>query len=62
MFDSWVKVIKKWEKDIWAWVIGPGLGADKYIAKFFPKLIKSIPEDSVIVFDADGILYLCQHP
>jgi NAD(P)H-hydrate repair Nnr-like enzyme with NAD(P)H-hydrate dehydratase domain len=28
---------------------------------FFPKLIRRIPEKSVVVIDADGIYYLCQH-
>ena len=29
---------------------------------FFPLLIKNLPEDSFVVFDADGIYFLSQHP
>ena len=29
---------------------------------FFPSLIKRLPENSLVVFDADAIYYLSQHP
>jgi NAD(P)H-hydrate repair Nnr-like enzyme with NAD(P)H-hydrate dehydratase domain len=44
------------------WVIGPGLGRDPYMHEFFPLLIKNIAKDKIIIFDADGIYYLAQHP
>jgi NAD(P)H-hydrate repair Nnr-like enzyme with NAD(P)H-hydrate dehydratase domain len=62
MVDEWLEKIMKWEKAIYSWVIGPGLGRDKYMNEFFPKLVKKLPSHSVVVFDADGIYYLCQHP
>lgn len=44
------------------WVIGPGLGRDPYMHEFFPLLINNIAKDKIIIFDADGIYYLAQHP
>lgn len=31
MITDWVRKIKTWEKAIHSWVIGPGLGRDKYM-------------------------------
>jgi hypothetical protein len=31
MVEDWLAKIKKWEKAIYSWVIGPGLGRDKYM-------------------------------
>ena len=42
-------------------MIGPGLGRDKYMHDFFPLLVRNLPANSTVVFDADGIYYLCQH-
>jgi NAD(P)H-hydrate repair Nnr-like enzyme with NAD(P)H-hydrate dehydratase domain len=62
MLDTWMGKIKTWEKAIFSWVIGPGLGRDIYMDVFFPLLIDSLPEGSIVVIDADGIYYLCKHP
>lgn len=43
VLNGWLKEIKRWYKDIYSWVIGPGLGHDKYINKFFPMLVKNLP-------------------
>lgn len=43
-------------------MIGPGLGRDPYMHKFFPLLVKNIGKEKVVVFDADGIFYLTQYP
>lgn len=43
-------------------MIGPGLGRDPYMHEFFPLLIKHIGRNKVVIFDADGIYYLGQHP
>ena len=51
-----------WRKAINTWVIGPGLGRDKYMNEFFPRLVESLPDHCIAIFDADGIHYLCQHP
>mgnify|MGYP000941435652 FL=1 len=29
---------------------------------FFPLLVKNLPSDVLIVFDADGIFFLSEHP
>ena len=62
VIEEWLNKIKSWEKAINAWVIGPGLGRDPYMQEFFPLLVKSIAKNKVVVFDADGIYYLSQHP
>ena len=62
MHDEWFAKIDAWEKAINAWVIGPGLGRDIYMHTFFPSLIKRLPENTLVVFDADAIYYLSQHP
>lgn len=31
MYEEWLGKIKSWEKAIHSWVIGPGLGRDKYM-------------------------------
>ena len=62
MIEEWIKKLREWEKAIHAWVIGPGLGRDQYMHKFFPTLIKDLPNGVLVVFDADGIYYLCQNP
>ncbi len=62
MHVDWVHKIKTWEKAVNSWIIGPGLGRDKYMLDFFPTLVRNIREGSIVVFDADGIYYLCQHP
>ena len=30
--------------------------------EFFPKLVERIPEQTTVLFDADGLYFLCQHP
>ena len=62
MLDEWVGKIKGWEKAIHSWIIGPGLGRDRYMQEFFPRLVRSLPDDCLVIFDADGIYYLCHHP
>jgi len=59
MLDAWAKKLKDWRKAIHCWVIGPGLGRDKYMQEFFPKMVKVLPDDCMVTFDADGIYYLC---
>ena len=44
------------------WILGPGLGRDPYIRAFFPRLVKSLPDDALVVFDTDAIYFLCDHP
>jgi NAD(P)H-hydrate repair Nnr-like enzyme with NAD(P)H-hydrate dehydratase domain len=51
-----------WSNAINIWIVGPGLGRDPNIAQFFPTLVKNLPSQDVIVFNADGIYHLCQHP
>lgn len=51
-----------WKPAIKSWVIGPGLGRDAYMNQFFPILIRSLPEECLVVLDADGIYFLSQHP
>ena len=29
---------------------------------FFPKMVRNLPNGCNVIFDADGIYYLCQHP
>lgn len=43
MIKVWLEKIKAWEKAIHSWVIGPGLGRDKYMDRFFPLLVKNLP-------------------
>ena len=62
MINEWGIKLKSWEKAINSWVIGPGLGRDKYMQEFFPHLVKNLPNDCLAVFDADAIYYLCLHP
>ena len=62
MLHEWSSKIKTWERAINGWVVGPGLGRDLYMQKFFPQLVKGLPDGCLVVFDADGIYYLCQHP
>lgn len=62
MVVDWANKLKSWEKAIHSWIIGPGLGRDKYMQEFLPLLIKNIPNDAVVIFDADGIYYLCHYP
>jgi len=57
MHEEWLKKIKDWEKAIHSWVIGPGLGRDSYIRSFFPKLIKNLPNNCKVIFDADAIFF-----
>lgn len=62
MTEEWATKLKGWEKAIHSWIIGPGLGRDRYMQEFLPLFIKNLPDDSLIVFDADGIYYLCHNP
>lgn len=62
MHNQWLESINDWKNAISGWVIGPGLGRDKHMDTFFPKLVRNFNHDSLIVFDADGIYYLCQNP
>ena len=62
MFNSWIEKITKWFRAIDCWVIGPGLGRDPCMTKFFPKLVRCLPKNNVIVFDADGLFHLTQEP
>jgi ATP-dependent NAD(P)H-hydrate dehydratase len=62
MLAGWANKLKAWEKAIHAYVIGPGLGRDQYMNNFFPIMVKAIPDNCVVIFDADGIYYLCQYP
>jgi hypothetical protein len=50
--------IISWSKAINCWVVGPGLGRDTYISTFFPKLIKNLPSEQVVIFSSDGIYHL----
>lgn len=59
---EWANKLKGWEKAINSWIIGPGLGRDRYMQEFLPLLIKNLPNDSIVIFDADGIYYLCHYP
>jgi ATP-dependent NAD(P)H-hydrate dehydratase len=59
---EWANKLKGWEKAIHSWIIGPGLGRDRYMQEFLPILIKNLPDGSVVTFDADGIYYLCHYP
>lgn len=60
--ELWMEKIMAWSKAINIWVVGPGLGRDPNMAGFFPTLVRNLPEEDVIVFNADGIYHLCQHP
>ena len=60
--ERWLAAIAKHFPRIHSWVIGPGLGRDSYMHEFFPKLIEAFPESTTIVFDADALYFLCQHP
>jgi NAD(P)H-hydrate repair Nnr-like enzyme with NAD(P)H-hydrate dehydratase domain len=51
-----------WKPAIHSWIIGPGLGRDKYMSQFFPILVKNLPEGCLVIFDADAIYFLSQHP
>ncbi len=51
-----------WNKAINVWVVGPGLGRDPNISDFFPTLVKNLPSEDIIVFNADGIYHLTLHP
>lgn len=63
LHDSWLETISPWRDAITGWVIGPGLGRDKYMESFFPKLIRTInQEKKLLVLDADAIYYMCQFP
>lgn len=62
LHEDWINKILAWKSAINSWVIGPGLGRDRYMNAFFPTLIKSLPDNSLVVFDADGIYFLSQHP
>jgi NAD(P)H-hydrate repair Nnr-like enzyme with NAD(P)H-hydrate dehydratase domain len=62
MLSEWAFKLKSWEKAVHAWIIGPGLGRDRYMQDFFPQLIKGLPDNCLALFDADGIYYLCLHP
>lgn len=62
MHNQWLDSINSWKNAITGWVVGPGLGRDKHMDTFFPKLVRNFHKDSLIVFDADGIFYLCQYP
>jgi ATP-dependent NAD(P)H-hydrate dehydratase len=62
MTEEWATKLKGWEKAIHSWIIGPGLGRDPYMQEFLPLLIKNLPDNSLVVFDADGIYYLCHKP
>lgn len=54
--------IISWSRAINCWVVGPGLGRDTYIADFFPKLVKNLPSNQTVVFNADAIYHLNNHP
>lgn len=60
--QEWIEKILAWKAAINSWIIGPGLGRDRYMNEFFPILIKNLPEGSLTVFDADGIYFLSKHP
>jgi ATP-dependent NAD(P)H-hydrate dehydratase len=60
--EEWLGRILAWKAAINAWVIGPGLGRDRYMKEFFPILIKNLPEGSLVVLDADAIYFLSKHP
>lgn len=60
--ERWLAAIAKHFPRIHSWVIGPGLGRDSHMHKFFPKLIEAFPESTTIVFDADALYFLCQYP
>ena len=60
--QEWVRRIKGWESAINIWVLGPGMGRDPHMHAFFPRLVKNLPDDCVVVFDTDAIYFLCQHP
>ena len=62
MFKDWGNKITSWQKAINSWIIGPGLGRDLYMHKFFPTLVRGLPDGCLVIFDADGIYYLDQHP
>ncbi|XP_031472743.1 uncharacterized protein LOC116245224 [Nymphaea colorata] len=62
MTEEWATKLKGWEKAIHSWIIGPGLGRDRYMQEFLPLLIKNLPDNAVVIFDADGIYYLCHYP
>ena len=55
-------MISKYFGRISSWVVGPGLGRDEYMNTFFPLLVKSFPSNTIVVFDADALYFLCQHP
>jgi NAD(P)H-hydrate repair Nnr-like enzyme with NAD(P)H-hydrate dehydratase domain len=62
LHEEWIEKILTWKSAINSWIIGPGLGRDRYMNEFFPILVRNLPEGSLTVFDADGIYFLCQHP
>lgn len=57
-----MKYFQKFYGRINSWVIGPGLGRDRHMLLFFPKLIKAFPKDTLVTLDADGLFMLCQYP
>ena len=62
MQEGWVEKIRAFFGRISAWVIGPGLGRDVYVDGFFVKLVREFPENTLVVLDADGLYFTCQHP
>lgn len=60
--EEWLSRILAWRSAINAWVIGPGLGRDRYMKEFFPILIRNLPEGSLTILDADAIYFLSHHP
>ena len=62
MIREWLNKFSHWHKAIHVWIIGPGLGRDAYMEDFFPRMVKELPDKCVVVFDADGIHYLCRNP
>lgn len=62
MLQEWTDKLKVWQRAVDSWIIGPGLGRDRYMQEFFPYLVKNLPDDCLAIFDADGIYYLCMQP
>lgn len=62
MHEHWLESIQAWRNAITGWVIGPGLGRDRHMESFFPKLIREINHNTLLILDADAIYYLSQNP
>jgi len=62
MTSKWINYFKSKFDRINCWVIGPGLGRHECLSLFFRKFIESLPINSYLVIDADGLFFLCKHP